>query len=211
MTTEQAAKILGGHLATRRSRRYNGGSMMPIPSLDTNLPSPYESRLRCNWGKNPLLWAYHDDEYGFTPELDAIFLERLVLEINQAGLSWLTILRKREGFQQAYHGFEVDIVADYGEKDRKRLMADVSIVRNRRKINAAIVNARVFQELRGQYGSIKTWLDSQEAEFPQKTKADWVSLFKTKFLFTGPEITGEFLMSTGYLPSFHESKCWRSS
>jgi DNA-3-methyladenine glycosylase I len=90
-------------------------------------------------------------------------------------------------------------------------MADVSIVRNRRKINAAIVNARVFQELRGQYGSIKTWLDSQEAEFPQKTKADWVSLFKTKFLFTGPEITGEFLMSTGYLPSFHESKCWRSS
>ena len=210
MTTEQAGKILSGRLATRRPRRYNDDSIMPVQSLDTNLPSPYESRLRCNWVKNPLLGAYHDDEYGFTPEFDAIFLERLVLEINQAGLSWLTVLRKREGFQRAYHGFEVDIVADYGDEDRKRLMADASIVRNRRKINAAIVNARVFQELRGQYGTFKAWLDSQAAELPKKTKADWVALFKTKFVFTGPEITGEFLMSTGYLPCFHESQCWKS-
>jgi len=87
---------------------------------------------------DPWHGPYHEREYGFPIEDEAALFERLVLEINQAGLSWLTILKKREAFQRAYHGFEVDRVARYGERDRARLLADAGIIRNRLKVDAAI-------------------------------------------------------------------------
>src|SRR5918994_3064172 len=91
---------------------------------------------------------YHDREYGFPLEDDAALFERLMLEINQAGLSWLTILKKRDAFRRAFDGFDPSVVARYGARDRRRLLADAGIVRNRLKVDAAIDNARRILELR---------------------------------------------------------------
>ena len=146
---------------------------------------------------------YHDREYGFPLSDDAALFERLVLEINQAGLSWATILRKRDAFRRAFDGFDVDTVAGYGEADRLRLLADASIIRNRLKVNAAIENARRIVALRAESGSFAGWLDRQHP----LSKEDWVRLFKKTFVFTGGEIVNEFLMSTGYLPGAHEPDC----
>ncbi len=146
---------------------------------------------------------YHDTEYGFPLEGDAALFERLVLEINQAGLSWLTILKKRDAFRRAYDGFDPDIVARYGARDRRRLLADAGIVRNRLKVEAAITNAARILELRGSHGSFAAWL----AEHHPRPKEDWVKLFKRTFRFTGGEIVGEFLMSIGYLPGAHAESC----
>jgi len=152
---------------------------------------------------HPWHGPYHDSEYGFPIDSESGLFERLVLEINQAGLSWLTILKKREAFQQAYDGFEVDRVAAYGETERSRLLSDAGIIRNRLKVNAAIENARRIQALRQSHGGFQAWLD---AHHPME-KAQWVKLFKKTFLFTGGEIVGEFLMSSGYLPGAHDEDC----
>jgi DNA-3-methyladenine glycosylase I len=94
---------------------------------------------------NPIHGPYHDGEYGFPLEDESLLFERLLLEINQAGLSWELMLKKRDGFRRAYSGFDVDRVADYDERDRARLLSDPGIVRNRLKVNAAIENARAIQ------------------------------------------------------------------
>jgi DNA-3-methyladenine glycosylase I len=146
---------------------------------------------------------YHDREYGFPIEDETELFERLLLEINQAGLNWALILKKRDGFRAVYDGFDVDKVADYGEKDRARLLADARIIRNKLKINAAIVNAQIIREMRDSYGGFAHWL---RAHHPLN-KEEWVKLFKKTFKFTGGEITGEFLMSIGYLPSPHRESC----
>lgn len=146
---------------------------------------------------------YHDREYGFPVRDDDALFERLVLEINQAGLSWLTILKKRDGFREAYDGFRVERVATYGERDRNRLLEDARIVRNRLKVDAAVHNAGRILELRQEHGSFAAWLDARHP----RTKAEWVKLFKKTFRFTGGEITGEFLMSVGYLPGAHHPEC----
>ena len=146
---------------------------------------------------------YHDTEYGFPLEDDAALFERLVLEINQAGLSWLTILKKREAFRRAYHGFDPAVVARYGARDRRRLLADPGIVRNRLKVEAAIANAARILELRESHGSLAAWL----AAHHPLSKEEWVKLFKRTFRFTGGEIVGEFLMSIGYLPGAHVESC----
>jgi len=146
---------------------------------------------------------YHDQEYGFPLRDDDALFGRLVLEINQAGLSWLTILKKKEAFHRAYDGFSVERVAAYGDDDRERLLGDAGIVRNRLKVDAAIHNARTIQALRDAHGSFAGWLD---AHHPLE-KAGWVKLFKRTFRFTGGEITGEFLLSTGYLPGAHHPSC----
>jgi DNA-3-methyladenine glycosylase I len=146
---------------------------------------------------------YHDSEYGFPLESDAELLERLMLEINQAGLSWLTILKKREAFHQAYDGFDPEVVAAYGDADRARLLANPGIVRNRLKIDAAISNARRILDLRASHGSFAGWL----AAHHPRSKEEWVKLFKRTFRFTGGEIVGEFLMSIGYLPGAHVPSC----
>ncbi len=146
---------------------------------------------------------YHDSEYGFPVDDDRVLFERLVLEINQAGLSWLTILKKREAFRAAFEGFDPATVAAYGDSDRVRLLADAGIIRNRLKVNAAIENARRICALQDSHGSFGNWLDEQHP----LDKEDWVRLFKKTFLFTGGEITGEFLMSIGYLPGAHRESC----
>ena len=146
---------------------------------------------------------YHDNEYGFPIDDDNLLFERLVLEINQAGLSWITILKKADNFRRAYNGFDLQTVADYGESDRERLLSDVGIIRNRLKVNAAIENARRILELREEHGSFKAWLDTHHP----RTKEEWVKLFKQNFKFVGGEIVNEFLLSTGYLPGAHEENC----
>lgn len=158
---------------------------------------------------HPLHGPYHDTEYGFPQRDQAVLFERLVLEINQAGLSWETILRKREGFRRAYSGFDVDAVAAYTDQDRARLLADPGIVRNRLKVEAAIHNARVVQGLRRSHGGFAQWLDAnvRDADGRTRDKASWVKLFRRTFRFTGGEITGEFLMSLGYLPGAHRPDC----
>lgn len=146
---------------------------------------------------------YHDTQYGFPLKDDNLLFERLILEINQAGLSWITILKKADNFHKAYHGFNIYKVAKYDEKDVTRLLADPGIIRNRLKVNAAIVNAQKIQELQKEHGSFKAWLDANRS----LSKDEWVKLFKKTFVFTGGEIVNEFLMSTGYLPGAHDESC----
>lgn len=152
---------------------------------------------------DPLHRPYHDHEHGFPLRDEAALFERLLLEINQAGLSWATVLRKREHFRRAYDAFDVDRIAAYGEADRARLLGDAGIIRNRLKVDAAIANARTVVELRAAYGSFAGWLDAHH----RRSKEEWVRLFKKTFRFTGGEIVGEFLMSTGYLPGAHAPEC----
>lgn len=157
---------------------------------------------------HPLHGPYHDDEYGFPQRDERVLLERLVLEINQAGLSWETILRKRDNFRRAYDGFDVDKVADYVESDRDRLLADAGIIRNRLKVDAAIHNAGVIRGLRASHGGFARWLDAHAVEDGRpRDKASWVKLFRRTFKFTGGEITGEFLMSLDILPGAHRPGC----
>jgi DNA-3-methyladenine glycosylase I len=146
---------------------------------------------------------YHDTQYGFPIEDDNLLFERLVFEINQAGLSWITILKKADNFRKAYHGFNIQKIAKYTEKDRERLLADAGIIRNKLKVNAAIVNAQKIIELQKEHGSFRNWLDKNHP----LTKDEWVKVFKKTFVFTGGEIVNEFLMSTGYLPGAHEESC----
>ena len=152
---------------------------------------------------HPYHGPYHAREYGFPIRDDSKLFERLVLEINQAGLSWLTILTKRENFRAAFDGFDIDRVAAYGRRERSRLLRDAGIIRNELKINAAIENARQIISIRESHGSFARWLDAHHP----LTKDEWVRLFKKTFVFTGGEITGEFLISTGYLPGAHVPSC----
>jgi DNA-3-methyladenine glycosylase I len=152
---------------------------------------------------HPWHGPYHDEEYGFPLTDESGLFERLVLEINQAGLNWLTMLKKREAFRRAFHGFEVDRIARYGARDEARLLNDTGIIRNKLKVAAAIENAKRIQGLRKSHGSFAEWL----AVHHPMEKPEWVKLFKKTFVFTGGEITGEFLMSIGYLPGAHRDDC----
>lgn len=146
---------------------------------------------------------YHDNHYGFPIHDDDELFCRLVLEINQAGLSWTTILKKQESFRKAYHNFNIKKVAGYKEKDFNRLMNDAGVIRNRLKIHAAIENAKTILAIQKEFGSFKNWIDKQHP----LTKTEWVKVFKKTFRFTGGEIVNEFLQSTGYLPGAHDEDC----
>ena len=152
---------------------------------------------------HPWHGPYHDREYGFPVRDDAALLERLALEINQAGLSWLTILKKREAFSAAFDGFDPERVARYGTGERNRLLNDAGIIRNRLKVDAVIANAQRVLELRESHGSFAGWLDAQHP----LPKDEWCRRFKGTFKFTGGEIVGEFLLSTGYLAGAHQPTC----
>jgi DNA-3-methyladenine glycosylase I len=125
---------------------------------------------------------------------DNELFERLVLEINQAGLSWETILKKKDNFHRAFMQFDIDTVANFSNKDRERLLSDASIIRNRLKVDAAIENAKRVQTIRKECGSFNAW-------------PDWVKLFKQNFKFVGGEIVREFLLSTGYIQGAHAADC----
>jgi DNA-3-methyladenine glycosylase I len=152
---------------------------------------------------HPFHGPYHETEYGFPSADENALFERLVLEINQAGLSWLTILKKREAFKAAYADFDVDRVAAFKARDKARLLKDAGIIRNRLKIEAAIENAQRIQALRESHGSFAQWIDAHHP----LPKEEWVKLFKKTFRFTGGEIVGEFLISLGYLPGAHRPDC----
>lgn len=146
---------------------------------------------------------YHDNHYGFPIHDDNELFGRLILEINQAGLSWETILKKEEGFRRAYDNFNIEKIAAYTESDRERLLNDAGIIRNKLKVNAAIENARTIIRLQNEYGSFEKWLEHHHP----KTKDEWVRLFKKTFKFTGGEIVNEFMMSIGYLKGAHDENC----
>ena len=167
-------------------------------------PSSYCQAIAFMKGENQLLHkTYHDLYYGFPIQDDKELFCRLILEINQAGLSWTTILKKQLSFRSAYHDFDIKKVANYKEKDFQRLLNDASIIRNKLKINAAIENAKTILILQKQFGSFKQWIDNNHP----LTKDEWTKLFKKTFRFVGGEIVNEFLMSTGYLPGAHVTNC----
>lgn len=146
---------------------------------------------------------YHDKHYGFPIHSDDELFGRLIMEINQAGLSWETILKKETSFRKAYNNFNIRKIAGYSEKEKQRLLGDAGIIRNRLKINAAIENAKAILTIQKEFGSFEKWLHSHHP----KTKDEWVKLFKKNFRFTGGEIVNEFLMSIGYLPGAHAESC----
>jgi len=154
-------------------------------------------------GRQAIHKAYHDLQYGFPIHNDDELFCRLVLEINQAGLSWETILKKQESFRRAYDNFEISKVAAYTEADRDRLLSDPGIIRNRLKINAAIENAKTILALQQEYGSFENWLKGHHP----KPKEEWIKLFKKTFKFTGGEIVNEFLTSIGILKGAHSEDC----
>jgi DNA-3-methyladenine glycosylase I len=156
---------------------------------------------------------YHDLHYGVRIEDDNELFCRLIMEINQAGLSWHAILIKEKNFRKAYSNFDIKKVAKYGEKDFERLMNDVGIIRNRLKIHASIYNAQQLLLLQKEFGSFRKWLDVESGKLRVEggegldTKEKWVKLFKKHFKFVGGEIVGEFLMSIDMLPGSHGKHC----
>jgi DNA-3-methyladenine glycosylase I len=154
-------------------------------------------------GKDTVHRHYHDTEYGFPIDDDNLLFARLILEINQAGLSWETILKKKDNFFKAFDDFNIDKVARYTDKKKEKLMQDAGIIRNRLKIEATIENAKKIKAIQKEFGSFRKWLDQHHP----KTKEEWVKVFKKEFRFTGGEIVNEFLMSTGYLPGSHVESC----
>ena len=179
---------------------------------------------RCAWcGTDPLYVAYHDEEWG-VPEYDARALwEKLVLDGMQAGLAWITILRKREGIRDAFDGFDPEIVARYGEDDIQRLLADPRIIRSRAKINAAIKGAQIWLEMRGNGEDFSAWLWSFVggapvdgkliAGEPYPTQSDASvamakALKKRGFNFCGPVIVYAFMQAVGMVND-HVDRCFR--
>ena len=179
---------------------------------------------RCWWaGSDPLMTAYHDDEWGVPVHDDAELFERLALESFQAGLSWSTILRKRDNFRAAFAGFDPVAVAGFDDADRSRLMADAGIVRNGMKIDATIGNARALLETAAAFGSFHAYLASIVPP-PSRLPADAVSgsipastpvsdalskdLKRRGFRFVGTTIVYAFMQSVGLVDD-HLPDCFR--
>ena len=182
-----------------------------------------DGRLRCPWGNSAEDYvAYHDEEWGVPLRGEAALYERLTLEAFQSGLSWLTILRKRDGFRRAFASFEPAKVAGFGDADVARLMADASIVRNRAKIDAAIRNARAIAGLDRPLDELLWSFAPDPAARPRpKTLADVPAitpeskamakeLKKRGFAFVGPTTAYALMQATGMVDD-HVAGCWRAS
>jgi DNA-3-methyladenine glycosylase I len=152
---------------------------------------------------NPFHGPYHEGEYGFPSVDDSVLFERLTLEIFQAGLSWLIVLKKRTGIKNAFRNFDVEQVARFVDHDCERLKENASIIRNRLKIKATVHNAKVIFDMRLSHGGFANWLTQHHP----LTKKQWCKLFKSTFMYTGSSIVGEFLMSTAYLKGAHRKNC----
>src|SRR5690554_4103852 len=146
---------------------------------------------------------YHDERYGFLTDNDDELFGRLILEINQAGLSWSLMLKKEENFKKAFDNFSIQKVANYNKDKVEELMSNAGIIRNKRKIEAVIYNANQIIEIQRKYGSFSLWLD----QFIGYSLSEWTKLFKKNFKFTGEKIVEEFLMSTSYLKGAHNENC----
>jgi DNA-3-methyladenine glycosylase I len=183
-----------------------------------------EERVRCPWcGTDPLYISYHDHEWGVPLHDDRRLFEMLTLEGAQAGLSWLTILRKREGYRRAFAGFDPQIVAEFGDADVARLLADPGIVRNRLKIASTVSNARAVLEVQARYGSLDAFLWSfvdgtpicnswrSLKELPASTPlSDRMSreLKRHGFRFVGSTICYAHMQATGMVKD-HLIDCFR--
>ncbi len=181
-------------------------------------------KTRCPWpGDDPLYVEYHDTEWGVPLHDDAKLFEFLVLEGMQAGLSWITILRKRENFCKAFHGFDAKRIARYGERDVQRLLKDAGIIRNGQKIRAAIANAQAFLEVQEEFGSFDDYIWQfvegrpvvnrwkRLSELPAKTAlSDTISkdLKARGFKFVGSTIVYAHLQATGMVND-HLIDCFR--
>lgn len=150
--------------------------------------------------------TYHDYRYGLRVEDDDELFGLLLLEINQAGLSWRMMMLREESFRKAYDGFNIRKIADYGDGDIDRLLADPSIIRSRLKVRAAIHNAKVIVGIQKEFGSFRKWLDVHGEELKHDKDA-WVRAFKKNLTFVGGEIVKEFLTGIGMLPGAHEKDC----
>lgn len=149
---------------------------------------------------------YHDTQYGIKPSSDDALFGRLILEINQAGLSWNTIINKTDSIQSAYFGFDIQKISKLENEDIDRLMKDAGTIRHRGKINAIVYNAKIIVKIQEKSGSFDQWLTLQS----QNTLDEWLKVFKKNFKFVGKEIVNEFLLSTGYMPGVHDSDCPKS-
>jgi DNA-3-methyladenine glycosylase I len=188
-----------------------------------------DDRPRCWWSigtaaADPLMVEYHDTEWGIPVDDDVELFERLALESFQAGLSWSTILRKREAFRSAFGGFRPDVVAGFGDDDIERLMGDASIVRNRAKIQATIGNAAAFRDTSAAFGSFDAYLASMVPRPPRRLPRTATSgdvrattpgsdklsadLRTRGFRFVGSTIVYAFMQSVGLVDD-HLPGCWR--
>jgi DNA-3-methyladenine glycosylase I len=180
--------------------------------------------IRCPWsGNNPLMIEYHDTEWGVPVREDRLLFEFLILEGAQAGLSWQTVLNKREAYRKAFSKFDAKKIARYTEEDKARLMANPGIIRNRLKVDAAIRNAQAFLAVQKEFGSFNAYIwqfvggrpiDHKLAsmkEVPAKTaESDAMSkdLVKRGFKFVGSTICYAFMQAVGMVND-HEVKCFR--
>ena len=177
---------------------------------------------RCAWaGSAPEYLAYHDDEWGRPVHGETPLFERFTLEAFQSGLSWITILRKRPAFRSAFAGFDAERVAEFDDADRERLMADAGIVRNARKIDAAIANARAVLDLRADGGlDAYVWSFAAEDHQPPRSVADFratspesVALAKglkqRGFVFVGPTTAYAAMQACGLVDD-HVAGCFRA-
>jgi len=170
---------------------------MVLPALD--------GKTRCRWAAtDPILAAYHDEEWGQPPIEEAAWFERLTLEVFQAGLSWRTVLAKRDGFRRAFHDFEPKIVAAFTAKDVAAILRDPGIVRNRAKVLATIENAKTFLALAQEHGSFAAWVAAQPEGLAEQQRS-----YRQTFQFAGPLVVEAFLQSVGRVEPPHEPGCWR--
>ena len=197
----------------------------PTSDQAPELSRPVDVLYRCEWvGSDPLMVVYHDEEWGVPCHDDRDLFERLILEGFQAGLSWSTILRKRQAFIHAFDGFDSEIVARYGPDDVDRLLSDVGIVRNRLKVAAAISNAKAFLETRDEFGTFDAYIwqfspGAREprprslADIPTTTpESDAMSkdLKRRGFRFVGSTICYAFMQSAGLVDD-HVERCFRAA
>jgi DNA-3-methyladenine glycosylase I len=183
-----------------------------------------KEKTRCGWaGEDPLYVAYHDSEWGVPIRDDRRLFEFLILEGFQAGLSWITILRKREAFRRAFSGFDPKKVARYGEREKTRLMNDAGIVRNRAKIAAAVTNARAFLAVQKEHGSFSRYIWAFTGGKPIQSRVKSLAGIQAEtklsralsedlrargFRFVGPTIVYAHMQATGMVND-HVSDCFR--
>ena len=182
--------------------------------------------IRCGWvSEDPIYQSYHDSEWGVPEHDDQKLYEKLVLDGAQAGLSWITILKRREGYRRAFKGFDPKVVARFGKRDFERLMADPGVIRNKLKIESAIGNAKAYLELREAGGTLDNLLWSfvegrtkqnrwkSLSEIPAETpesKALSKELKRRGFTFVGPTIIYAFMQAIGMVND-HVIDCFRHS
>ena len=177
------------------------------------------TKKRCEWveGKEEIYLKYHDEEWGVPKYDDDILFEMLILELFQAGLSWITILKKREAFKEAFDNFDIDKIMKYDENKVNELLENENIIRNKLKINATVNNAQVFREIQKEYGSFSKYIWSYtdgkiiKAEYKTKSElSDKISkdLKKKGMKFVGPTIIYSYLESIGIIDN-HTKECFK--